>query len=168
MSVFGICPHPQPQTSLNIHLPSIDHHQIDHHIPIMAPLPSNTLPAYFKPEPPTLSSGQTLSATLPSGDQTRLLNTAYTSMSIGELAGGLKFVTVTGRILALREQVLNSRLSTDVRLILHMTIGDETGVLIVSSSQYNSPRPSSYLEADVPSHQEPPKRALLTHVNRSS
>ena len=134
----------------------------------MPPLPSKTIPAYFKPEPPTLSSGQTLSATLPSGDQTQLPSTAYTPMSIGELAGGLRFVTVTGRILALREQVLNGHISSDARLILNMTIGDETGVLIVSTSQYNPARPSSHPEADVPSHQVPPKRALLTQVHRSS
>lgn len=114
----------------------------------MAAPPNNTIPAYFKPEPPTVSSGHTLTATLPSGYQTQLPSTSYTSMSIGELAGGIKFVTVTGRILALREQVLNGRISSDIRLILHMTIGDETGVLIVSSHQYNSPRPSLYLEAE--------------------
>ena len=99
----------------------------------MAPLPNNTIQAYFKPEPSTISSGQTLPTTFPSGDQTQLVSTTYTSMSIGELAGGLKHVTVTGRILALREQVLSGRIPTDIRLILHMTIGDETGVLIVSS-----------------------------------
>ena len=98
----------------------------------MAALPGHTIQSYFHPKTSTVSSDQTSSATLPSSDQTQLPSTAYTSMSIGELAGGVKYVTVTGRILALREQVLNGRISNDIRLILHMTIGDETGALIVS------------------------------------
>jgi hypothetical protein len=117
-------PHPATTTATATAAPEV----------VMSKRPNPTIQSYFPlvPKPITPPKNKRPPTPPPSSPWTPQSGKTYTTTKIGSIEAGPKRICFTGRIANFREQEKNSKKENAARLLIRMTIADETGVIDVS------------------------------------
>lgn len=101
---------------------------------VMSKRPNPTIQSYFSlvPKPITPPKNKRPPTPPPSSPWTPQSGKSYKTTKIGSIEAGPKRIFFTGRVANFREQEKNSKKENAARLLIRMTIADETGVIDVS------------------------------------